>query len=110
MSKYERAYEWAYTLAKKALEAGGEQRLQRLFYDLRGEETPGGFLKKLATEAAELALEGAQLSRSDFALGFRHGDDFYLFKAAVLFALADAAATEKREGVAKREEGGGGNP
>jgi len=93
---FEEIWSWAYAIGI-TIKQKDEKLLRALIFDIRGEETPGRFMEKMANKLSEyrtnknIALD-VSIKPELFKVKW-HGDKFYYMKAAVLGGLTDALAT-----------------
>lgn len=97
-------YKWAYMVGRKILEVyNGEKLLERLIYNLRGEDLPGKFRDSLvksihyySTARGIEALKEIKFPEYILVSGI-YGDKFYYFKSAILIGLMNALSTRKKQ-------------
>lgn len=98
----DKVYSWAYATASTILEKrkeDGTELIRRLVFAIRGEETPGRFLDKLATTLIEYRTNRAYelpVSIPKFLTTTSLiGDIFHYVRAAILAGLLDAMASRQ---------------
>lgn len=90
---FEEVWNWAFAVGKE-IKNKDEKLLRSLIFEIRGEETPGRFLEKLANKLSEYKTNrniSIDISfKSELFKEKWHGDKFYYMKAAILSALTNA--------------------
>lgn len=100
---YAKLYSWSFSTAKTILERrremrDGEDLVKKLVFTVRGEETPGRFLSKLATTLADYRTNRAfELPVTIPGLLMKlelRGDSFHYARAAIIAGFIDALSSE----------------
>jgi hypothetical protein len=106
---FEKYFEWSFAVGKAIIEARcgkekGKDLVKRLIFDIRGEDTPGRFLQKLAEKLVEYKTNTNIQAKVEILPEIMkkeewHADRFYYLKASILAGFLNALASggEKNE-------------
>lgn len=100
-SVFEKIFKWSFKIGRVVGEKDTDL-LRMLIFEIRGEETPGIFLNKLANRLAEYKTN----KRIDLDLSLPeyiytetwYADKFYYMKSAIISGFLNALSSFKKEG------------
>ncbi|MEM3434380.1 MAG: hypothetical protein QXP27_09450 [Candidatus Methanomethyliaceae archaeon] len=89
--------------------AGGEDLVKKLIFDIRGEQLPGKFLDKLMTRLAEyrtdrdLNLNALEINPEVFG-SVLWGNSFHYVKSAIMAGLVNSISETSEKKVGEKKE------
>jgi hypothetical protein len=99
---FERYFKWSFVTGKaiinaKCGEEKGKELVKRLIFDIRGEDIPGRFLKRLSERLVEYKTNtniqaNVEILPEIMEKEEWHADKFYYLKASILAGLLNALA------------------